>query len=293
MSILVIGGTGTVGSQTTKALLARGEKVSVLTRSKDKFATLPAGATGVVGDMEKPETLAGAMRGIERLFLLTPLAQNETEQGLAAVEAAKQAGVKRIVYMSVFLPEDSTHIPHFKSKIPVEDAVRRSGAEWTLLRPNNFFQNDFWFQQAILEFGVYPQPIGSLGVARVDVRDIADAAVNALTQAGHHAQVYPLNGPESLTGEDVARLWSKHLGRQVRYGGDDLEAWAQQARTMLPDWLVHDFVIMYTYFQEKGFRATDADLALQRQVVGHDPRRFEDFVQEVTPAWKGRAAGNA
>jgi uncharacterized protein YbjT (DUF2867 family) len=294
MSILVVGGTGKVGSETVKRLADRGLPLRVMTRSPEKATGLPRGATAIAGDMEKPETLTEAFRGVEKLFLITPLAENETEQGLAAVAAAKKAGVKKIVYMSVFLPEDSKHIPHFKSKLPVEEAVQRSGAAWTLLRPNNFFQNDeAWHWQGITEFGIYAQPLGPTGVSRVDTRDIADGVVRALTDSGHDGQIYPINGPEALTGEGVTRLWSKHLGREIRYSGDDLDAWGKQAAQMLPAWLVHDLVIMYDYFQKQGFRGSDAELAQQRKLLGRDPRRFEDYVREVVQARKGQAAGHA
>lgn len=293
MSLLIVGGTGKVGSQVARLLAARGLPVRVMTRSPEK-AVLPAGVAAVAGDLEQPATLAEAFRGAEKLFLVTPLAENETAQGLAAVEAAKKAGVKRIVYMSVFLPEDSRHIPHFQSKLPVEEAVQRSGAAWTILRPNNFFQNDeAWYWQGIVEFGIYAQPLGPTGVSRVDTRDIAESAVRALSDSGHAGQIYPLNGPEALTGEAVAQTWSRHLGREIRYGGDDLDAWGRQAEQMLPAWLVRDLVIMYDYFQKKGFRASAADLASQRKLLGRDPRRFEDYAKETARAWKGRAAGNA
>jgi uncharacterized protein YbjT (DUF2867 family) len=188
--------------------------------------------------------------------------------------------------MSVWLPENSTHIPHFKSKIPIEKAVQASGLGWTILRPNNFFQNDFWFQEAVTKYGIYPQPIGKKGLSRVDVRDIADAAVNALTGPGHDGKIYGLNGLDALTGDDVARVYARHLGREVRYAGDDLDAWAAETRKTTPDWLLNDFRIMYQFFQEYGFRASAADLAEQRKVVGHDPRRFEVFVSEIAPHWK-------
>lgn len=293
MNALIVGGTGKVGSQTVKALLNRGVNVRVMTRSSENFAKLPKGATGVVGDMEKPGTLREAFQGADGIFLMTPLAENETEQGLAAVEAAKAAGAKSLMYMSVLLPEGSTHIPHFRSKIPVEQAVQKSGLAWTILRPNNFFQNDFWFQEPITKHGFYPQPIGSKGLSRVDTRDIADAAANALTQPGHEGKIYGLNGAEGLTGDDVARVYTRHLGREVRYAGDDLDAWEKASRATIPEWLLHDFRIMYQFFQDRGFRASAADLTEQRKVVGHDPRRFDAFVAEVAPAWKSAAATHA
>jgi uncharacterized protein YbjT (DUF2867 family) len=284
MKTLLIGGTGTVGSRVVQALRERGEDVRVMTRSDDKIDSLLEGVEGVVGDLEQPDTLPAAFEGVDSLFFVTPLAKNETEQGLAAVNAAKAAGVERIVYMSVVMPDGSERIPHFKSKMPIEEAVRQSGIAYTLVRPNSFFQNDFWITNAILQYGVYPQPIGSAGVSRVDVRDIAEVVTRALTQPGHDGKTYALHGPDVLTGPGCAATFSEHLGREVRYGGDDLDAWAEQARQMMPDWMVDDMVIMYDYFQQHGLAATDKELATLTDVLGRAPRSYDAFVAEVVPS---------
>ncbi len=288
MKTLVIGGTGTVGSHTVRELVGRRVPVRVMVRAADKAAALPEGVEAVVGDLREPASLPAAFAGVDAVFLLNALSQDETAQGLAAVAAAQRAGVKKLVYLSVHRLEDGSHIPHFATKIPVEQAVKQSGIAWTVLRPNNFFQNDFWFREAIVHYGLYPQPIGQAGVSRVDVRDIAELAALALTEPGHDGCVYSVVGPEALTGDQVADTYSRHLGRTVRYAGDDLDAWAAQARNMLPEWLVHDLCIMYGHFQKTGLKATAEEIALQERLLGHPPRRFEDFVAEIAPAWKSR-----
>jgi len=293
MKTLVIGGTGTVGSRVVSGLLEKELDVRCLTHSAEKVKSFPQGVKPVVGNLEETGSLAPAFVGADTVFLLNAVSQTETQQGLAAVEAAKKARTRKIVYMSVPMPPGSNHIPHFASKIPIEQAIKASGLEWTILRPNNFYQNDYWFREAIANYGVYPQPIGSAGMNRVDVRDIADAAVNALTQPGHAGLEYPVHGPDALTGEDTARTWGRHLGREVRYGGDDLEAWSKQALQMLPDWMVHDFRIMYEYFQKKGFRVSPEDLTRQAKAVGHPPRSFDSFVSETAPGWKGKPTEEA
>lgn len=285
MEILVVGGTGTVGSDVVRQLLERGESPRVLVRSERKGQELPEGARGVVGDLTQPASLGDAFSGTDAVFLLNALSQTETEQGLAAVTAARRGGARAIVYLSVAMPEGSQHIPHFASKIPVEQAVRDSGTEWTILRPNNFYQNDLALREAIVTHGVYPQPIGSKGMSRVDVRDIAEAAVEALTD-GESGREIPLHGPDALTGEETARIYSRNLGREVRYGGDDLDAWERQVRPLMPEWLVRDLRIMYEYFQDRGFRAAEEDLAAEEEILGHAPRSFEAFVAELAPTWR-------
>ncbi|NNF02830.1 MAG: NmrA family NAD(P)-binding protein, partial [Rhodothermales bacterium] len=164
MSHLILGGTGTVGGAVARELKARGESVTVMTRSAEKVADLPDGIDGVVADMVDPLTFDGAFDGHEGLFLLNPVSQTELQEGLFALEEAKRAGMRHIVYLSVHDLEKGPHLPHFASKIAIEDAIRKSGITYTILRPNNFFQNDFWWKDAIVGYGVYPQPLGNVGV---------------------------------------------------------------------------------------------------------------------------------
>jgi uncharacterized protein YbjT (DUF2867 family) len=284
MKVLVVGGTGTVGTAVVAQLRASGVEPRVMSRSAAKAAALPAGTVHVAGDLAQPASLPAAFTGVDGVFLLAPVGSDEAAQSLAGVDAAKAAGARHIVYLSVVMPPGSEVIPHFASKIPVEQAVQASGIPWTILRPNNFFQNDLWFRDAITTYGVYPQPIGPRGLNRVDVRDIAEAAANAFTRGV--GGVVPLNGPRGLTGDDTARVYSEILRRPVRYGGDDLDLWAKQASAMMPPWMVQDMRIMYDYFIRKGAHASGTDFAAQQNLLGHAPRPFEAFVQELADGWK-------
>lgn len=285
MGHLILGGTGTVGSQVVDELLGRGEDVRVLTRSAERADELPDGAEVVEGDLGDPDTLDGVFAGADRLFLLNAVTPSELQEGLIALSEAERAGVERVVYLSVQDAERGPHVPHFASKVAVEEAVRRSGIPWTILRPNNFFQNDVMFRQALLEHGVYPQPIGSVGLSRVDVRDIGRAAARALTGSGHEGRTYTLAGPRPQTGEDCAEAWSEALGREVSYGGDDLDAWEEQARQMLPAWMVYDFRLMYELFQEEGLVATPDQMEETREILDRGPTSFRTFAEETAASW--------
>jgi uncharacterized protein YbjT (DUF2867 family) len=286
MNILVIGGTGLVGSHVLQGLVAKGEQVHVLTRSADDADVLPLGASGIIGDLRKPETLRCAMKGIDRVFLVTQLSPTETEEGLAVVAAANRAGVRHVVYLSAYHVERASHIPNFKSKMEIQKALRDSRMAFTLIMANNFFQNDLVYRESILEEGIYPQPIGDIGLNRVDVRDLADAVVTTLTQTGHEFHCYPLIGLEALTGQDVADIYTRSLGREIRYGGNDLEVWGGKAARTLPGWLVPDLKLMFEFFQRRGLRASEEDFALQAKVLGHLPRCFHTFVGETVAAWE-------
>lgn len=290
MNILVIGGTGTVGSEVVENLLQSDRdnlNIRIMTRSKEKIPKLPKGAEGVVGDLDDKKSLEPAFREVDKVFLITtPESEDETQNGLNAVEVAKAAGVKKLVYMSAHKLEEFTDAPHLFGKIPIEDAVKSSGILYTLLRPNGFFQNDYWFKEGVLEHGVYGQPMGKIGLNRVDVRDIAEAAVKALLTDDFTGKTYPLVGPDICTGEQTAALYSEYLGEPVTYIGDDLDGWAEQQRQFLPERIVDDLRAMYSHFLENGYLATEEDIKHTCTILGKEPRSYEAFVKEVTARWQ-------
>ena len=285
MKILVIGGTGTVGSATVKELLARNAEVYVLTRDAEKADQLPEGAKAVVGNILDPKTVRSAFRGMDGVFMVNPVSTTETSEGLFAVNGARLAGVKKIVYMSVHDYDKALHLPHFGAKLPIEKAIKDSGIPYTFLRPNNFYQNDYWFKDAMLQQGVYIQPVGDIGISRVDVRDIAEAAAITLTTTGHEGKIYNLVGPDPLTGQDTAKIWSEALGIPVAYFGNDMDAWENMMVQFMPDWMVFDFRLMFEHFQKVGLKATPEDIEKQTALLGHAPRSFSDFTKEAAKQW--------
>lgn len=283
MNVLVLGGTGMVGRQVVRALLERGgPRVTATSRSGSGPTD---GVRWVAADLERPETLPAAFEGQDRLYLLTPLHPDEVDLGMAAVVAAENAGVSRIVLHSVFRAEAYPDIPHFRSKVVILDAIRDSGIPWTAIKPNNYFQNDVALLDGMLQHGVYATPLGSKGVTRVDTRDIGEVAARALIEDGHVGLEVPLNGFQALTGPQVAKTWARHLEREIRYGGDDVDAWADRVAAFLPPWLVDDLTKMFRMFVDDGFRGTEEDLATQSHVLGHAPRVFDDFAAEVAEAY--------
>ena len=286
MRILVTGGTGTVGSQVARELHRRGADVHVLTRDKSRAGQLPRGVTAVEGNLQEVGTVRRVFDGFEKVFLLNHATPTEAYEALMAVTAMRTANVKHIVYLSVHHTEKAAWLPHYGTKVAVEEALKVSGISYTILRPNNFFQNDYWFKDALLEYGVYPQPIGDTGVSRVDVRDIAEAAAIVLTTPGHEGQTYDLAGPEAMTGTETAAIWSRALGWPVKYAGNDLDEWEKQSLQYLPDWQAFEYRHMYEYFQVNGLKASPEALSRLGTLLGHAPRAFEAFAAETAASWK-------
>jgi uncharacterized protein YbjT (DUF2867 family) len=283
MRVLVTGGTGTVGSQVVHALLARGVEVSVLTRDPAK-ARVPDGVTVVGGNLTDIQTIKSVFRGVDGVFLLNMVGPTESHEALLSLTAMRGSAT-HVVYLSVHQADRAAFLPHFGAKVGVEAGLQASGLKYTVLRPDNFFQNDYWFKDALLQHGVYPQPLGQVGTSRVDVRDIADAAAIAFTTDGHDGQVYDLVGPEVVTGPGTAAVWSEVLQRPIAYGGDDMDAWEAQALSMLPDYMAFDFRHMYEHFQTKGLKASPDAVARLTALLGRPPRSFRAFAEETAAAW--------
>ena len=286
MAILVIGGTGRVGAPAAQALAEKGEDVRVLTRSAEKADSLPAGVMGVVGDLEDATSLGPAFNDVDALLLITANGETEVTRGTNAVQAAQDAGVKKVVFISVKISDEAMKVPHYRSKVPIENAIRASGMTYTFLRPDLFFQNDLLIGQAMTGAGLYALPIGNIGQNRIDARDIADAAVHALTSSDLDGSDFALYGPKAWTADDVAALYGEHLEKEMRYVGDDLDAWENASKAHMPPWLLGALRAGFTKMQSSGSDASEEDIAASDAAIGHPARRFEDFVAEITPAWK-------
>jgi uncharacterized protein YbjT (DUF2867 family) len=209
---------------------------------------------------------------------------------MLALTVAREAGVKGIVYLSVFKGEDYADVPHFASKYTVERMIDALELPATVLRPAYFIQNDIRLKDALLKYGVYGMPIGSEGVSMVDIRDIGEAAAIELMRREQAveplgSETYTLAGPDSLTGEAIATIWSEALGRPIHYGGDDLTAMEQRLKTTIPAWHALDLRLMMGRYQSDGAVATVDDIARLTALLGHAPRSYRGFAKEAATQW--------
>ena len=221
MKVLVIRATGKVGIEVVKALLRRGADVRALTRKQPKPGAFPDAVEITLGDLNDPVSIAEAMKGVDKLFLLigSESVPVELVQALIAFDLAKKAGLKHLTYVSVYRADQFLEVPHFANKYAVEEAIRAGGISYTILRPAYFTQNERSLRPALTELGVYPTPAGNEGLAVVDIREFAEAAAISLIEEGHNGKTYDLVSPEMLRVPDAAATWSKLLGKEITYGG--------------------------------------------------------------------------
>jgi uncharacterized protein YbjT (DUF2867 family) len=292
MRILVTGGTGHVGSEVIKQLVKRNASVRALVRKQEATAKMPEGVEVIQGDLLDPVSVRKALDGVDKLYLLNAVVPDELTQGLIAYDLAKKQKLKQVVYHSVFKADKFKDVPHFASKLAIESALREFGLPFTIIRPNYFYQNDASLKDVLTKAGVYPMPLGAAGVSAVDTRDIAEAAAIALTSEGHVGKTYNLNGPEVLSGARVASIWSGLLGKEIRYPGEDLDAFEEQMRQSAPSWSAFDIRMMFQGYLERGFAAEDGDVETLTKLLGHPLRRYEEFARESVHGWQtsGKAA---
>lgn len=284
MTILVSGATGRIGSLVLDRLVDQGVTVKALARNIDKLKSR-SGVEPVQGDMTDVASMRAALGDVDTLFLINAVVPDEVTQALITLDLARESGIKRIVYFSVFNSQLFLDVPHFAGKGLVERVIDAQAIPATVLRPAYFMQNDVMLLSMIRN-GVYPQPVGDLGAAMVDERDIADIAASELLRRERAAHALPRNtieitGPEVLSGEAIARIWSEELGKAVSYVGNDLAAFETQMATMVPGWMAHDFRLMLRAFHTYGMLPGADTKEVIESLMGHPLRTYRDFVREL------------
>ncbi|MFE4578784.1 NAD(P)H-binding protein [Streptomyces chartreusis] len=212
--ILVTGATGTIGSEVVRQLAARGEKVRALTRDP-AAARVPSGVEAVPGHPGDRASVEGAMAGVAAAFLVGVFGPDDAERDRGLVEAARAAGVRRIVKLSSIGTGDPRLAGFGRWHLPGEEAVRGSGLEWTVLRPSSFASNTLAWADAVREGTPAPNPMGEGKQGVVDPRDVAEVAVRTLLEPGHTGRTYTLTGPETIGASGQAAVLGEILGRPV------------------------------------------------------------------------------
>jgi uncharacterized protein YbjT (DUF2867 family) len=281
MTILVTGASGQVGRQVVEQLVQRGAAVRALVRHPAK-ADFPAGVEAVQGDLLDPGSLRAAFRGVSTLFLLNGVVPDEFTQALVALNLAKEAGVERVVYLSVIHSDRYVNVPHFAGKYGVERMIAAMGFSATILRPAYFMENDLTIKDVVLNYGSYPMPIGSRGLAMIATSDIAEIAAIELIHRRNATRPLPLDrinlvGPDTLTGAQAAAIWSEVLGRPVGYGGDDTAGFENNLGNFMPGWMAYDMRLMAERFLSDGMVPEAGDVERLTRLLGRPLRSYREF----------------
>lgn len=298
--VLVLGATGTVGAAVTAELRRLGVPTRAAVRpgrpgrtgrpgrpgrtGMDVAPGVPPSATQVVPfDLLEPGTWAGAFAGVRTMFLVRPPAVSAVRRDLLpAVAAAREAGVRHVVLLSLQGAERIRVVPH----AAIEEWLRRSGMTWTFVRPSFFAQNLLTTHLAdVRDRRVLPVPAGAGRTAFVDALDVAAVSARALAEPGaHRDRAWTLTGPEALTYDEVAATLTAELGVPVRCTRPGVAGWVRHARgTLGLPWAMTAVTAGIYTTARLGLAAGLTDDV--RTVLGRDPVGLAAVVRREREAW--------
>ena len=277
--ILVIGATGKIGKDVVKGLNANGEQVRAMVRDLEKAkAAQEPGVEYVTGELEKPETVMAALQSSEKAFLLSPESEQMPELHGKFAAAAKDAGVRHLVRLSILPANPDAPIPLAKWHGEADRAVMDSGVPYTVLRPSYFMQNSLGGGATVASDGAIYSAMGDGKAGQIDTRDIADVAVAVLTSEGHGGQSYILTGPEALSMTEVAARLSSALGKTIEYVNltpDKLTA--RMVATGVPDWRAEVWVKLAGMI---GLGIASMVTPAVKEVLGREPASIDQFAKD-------------
>jgi uncharacterized protein YbjT (DUF2867 family) len=285
MTILVTGASGTIGRHVVEQLVRRDADVRALVRDPAK-ASFPAGVDVVQGDLLDVASLRSAFAGVSTLFLLNGVVPDEFTQALVTLAIAREAGIERIVYLSVIHSDLYVNVPHFAGKFGVERMLEQMGFNATILRPAYYMDNDVTIKDVVTGYGIYPMPVGDKGLAMIEAHDVGEVAAIELVRREQASAPLPLTrinlvGPDTLTGTDIAAIWSDVLGRPIAYPGNDTAGFEQTLRQSMPGWMALDMRLMAERFLTDGMIPDAGDVDRLTALLGRPLRSYRDFAARI------------
>ncbi|WP_029114562.1 SDR family oxidoreductase [Mycobacterium sp. URHB0044] len=284
-TVLITGATGTVSTALLNAL--EGAKLDLRALVRDESTAdgvRERNAELVVGDLDDPRSLPPAFDGVQDVWLLTPNGPRAPENNMNAVWAARQAGVERIVRLSVVGAAHTAPNRSGRLHALSDREIQECGMRWTILRPHWFMQNLLNEAADIAATGTFSLNMASARIGMIDVRDIAECAALVLLDDPdrHHGQTYTLTGPQSLTFDEVADHTSLALGRSISYVpvSDDAKRITLQGYGV-PTWII-DMLEEYAQAYIGGWGDFTTDTVAQ--LLGRPPRGIADFARDHATA---------
>jgi uncharacterized protein YbjT (DUF2867 family) len=277
--ILITGATGNNGRELIRQLTAMGQHVRALVRNPVEAVKLDGSNIDVVaGDFDLPETLEPALQGVEKAFLLTPVAERFVQWQKDFIEAAHRAKIKHLVKFSGMGADPRSASQLLKLHAETDDILRNSGVPFTILQPNSFHQNMLSSANTVKAQNAFYWPLKNASQSTVDIRDISAVAAKVFTSSGHEGKTYIITGPEALSFEQVAEKLSSVLGRKIQYVDVPISAAAEGMRNSgMPDWSVRAVSELLAYFAS-GAAATVTDTV--PRLLGRPATSFEQFVKD-------------
>jgi uncharacterized protein YbjT (DUF2867 family) len=280
--IVVTGATGNVGQPLVQALAAADEQVTAVSR-RVSDAAVPRGVRHRQADLTDPESLRPIFDGADALFLHDGGASAQLLSPRDILDVAKVSGVGRIILLSsigvITRPQSASHGGMMRA---IEDAVRQSDMDWTILRPGGFNSNAYAWAETVRAQRTVAAPFGDVGLPTIDPTDIAEVAAAALREDSHRGQVYELTGPALTTMRQRAEAIGDALGEPIRFIDQTREEARAQMLQFMPEAVVETTLDVFGEPTPAEQRITpDVE-----QILGRPSRTFSDWARAHVAAFR-------
>jgi len=284
MRVLMVGATGRHAHWVLRELIRRGVEVRALVRNEERaqVARRNGAAETVVADLTEPASLKDVVAGMEGVFHIGPAhAAGEAAMGLAMVDAARAAGVRKFVYSGVIHPSISAMTNHAAAKLPVEEALYSSELDFTVLQPARFMQNFERSWDDIVEHDRLAQPYSlTVKMCSVDYRDVAEVAALAMTGGELSYGTFELCAPGMQDSHETAAILSEVLGRPITAVQTPLDQFAAHGRSGKPEGPFRDGMTrMMAHYDRHGLPGGNP--LVLRAILGREPRSLTDYFAEL------------
>jgi uncharacterized protein YbjT (DUF2867 family) len=281
-TILVTGALGNVGAEVVKQLQIGGRNVRAADRDVEKIkGRFGESLEAVHFDFSRPETYKATFEGVEKMFLMRPPPITDVKRYMfPSIDAAKRAGVKHVVFLSLIGIEKLKIVPHYK----VEEYLQHTGLQTTFLRCNFFMQNlNTTHRQEIQDRQELFIPVGKAKTSFIDVRDIGAVASVALRDERHAGKNYDLTGSEGLDYWQAAQILSEVLGRKITYRNPNpLYFLIETVRRGTP---LPFAVVMLGLYLSTRFGMAEPITNDVEKLIGRKPIPFQKYVLDYQEMW--------
>ena len=280
--ILVIGALGNVGAEVVRQVLARGGKVRAadinVNKLKERFGD---SVEAVRFDFTDPSTYHETFKDVKKMFYMRPPHITNIQRDMhPSMDAAKQAGVVHVVFLSLIGIEKAKYVPHYK----VETYLQQIGLQTTFLRCSFFMQNlNTTHRKEIQERSEIFVPVGKARTAFIDARDIGQVAAVALAESGHAGKNYDLTGSEGLNYWEAAQIMSEILGRKITYRNPNpLHFLFETIRRGTPFMFA---VVMLGLYTSTRFGMAEPITHEVERLIGNKPISFRQYINDYKNSW--------
>lgn len=280
--LVVTGATGNVGRSLVRILATGGTRVTATSRGISD-ADVPQDVEHVRADLADSESLRPVFDGAEALFLQNGGAGAHLLSPRDILDVAKAGGVGRVVLLSsqgvATRPGSASHGDVARS---IEDAVRESGLDWTILRPGGFDSNAYAWAESVRAERTVAAPFADIGLPTVDPDDIAEVAATALREDGHAGRIHELTGPALNTPRQRAEAIADALGEPVRFVEQTRDEARAQMLRFMPEQVVETTLAI---LGEPTAAEQRVSPDIER-LLGRAPRTFADWARRHVAAFR-------